>query len=284
MQANGPSENRPDASRESYIMGRTSHEYQRLRQQAKMWEDLTARILREAGLEEGMTCLDVGCGPGEVMRLMGEIVGVQGHVVGIDVDGEIGRDALRQLHAGAKSRFSFFEHDLFGAAPVPGGPFDMTYARFLLVHCPDPVGVLRKMHAATRPGGLIVVQDYDFQTVDVNPPLASWSEFGRVWFGVLERTGKDKHFGRKLPLHFVEAGIGFPDATDVSGRIGSLRQYGPALEAVYRSVLPIALNLGLTTQADSQAFLDELQQAGSGDGPFTLFWPLIVSLWKRKPG
>ncbi|MBV9218532.1 MAG: methyltransferase domain-containing protein, partial [Methylobacteriaceae bacterium] len=125
MQANGTSENRPDVSRESYIMGRTSHEYQRLRQQAKMWEDLTARILREAGLEEGMTCLDVGCGPGEVMRLMGEIVGVQGHVVGIDVDGEIGRDALRQLRAGAKSRFSFFEHDLFGAAPVPGGPFDM---------------------------------------------------------------------------------------------------------------------------------------------------------------
>jgi ubiquinone/menaquinone biosynthesis C-methylase UbiE len=66
------------------LMGRTPEEYQRLRRQAKVWEPATMRVLREAGLRKGMSCLDVGCGPGEVMRLMGELVGHIGEPDGTD--------------------------------------------------------------------------------------------------------------------------------------------------------------------------------------------------------
>jgi hypothetical protein len=70
--------------------GRTPEEYQRLRRQAQVWEPATMRVLREAGLRKGMSCLDVGCGPGEVMRLMGELVGHIGEPDGTDVAGTIG--------------------------------------------------------------------------------------------------------------------------------------------------------------------------------------------------
>ena len=65
---------------DEYIMGRTSEEYQRLRRQAQLWEPATRRILQETGIGSGSICLDVGCGPAEVSRVMGEIVGPNGKI------------------------------------------------------------------------------------------------------------------------------------------------------------------------------------------------------------
>ena len=99
-------------SLDSYDMGRTSEEYQRLRQQAKVWEASTMQILQRIGLREGMSCLDVGCGPGEAMHLMGETVGELGHVTGLDVDGKLGHEMLEVLKATVKGNFSFIEGDI----------------------------------------------------------------------------------------------------------------------------------------------------------------------------
>ena len=54
----------------AYVMGRTSEEYERLRRQSELLESITGSVLDRVGLSPGMSCLDVGCGPGEVMRLM----------------------------------------------------------------------------------------------------------------------------------------------------------------------------------------------------------------------
>ena len=35
----------------------------------------TERLFRSAGISEGMTILELGCGPGEVSELLSEIVG-----------------------------------------------------------------------------------------------------------------------------------------------------------------------------------------------------------------
>jgi ubiquinone/menaquinone biosynthesis C-methylase UbiE len=81
-----------EVSKESfddYVLGRASEEYQRLRRQAQLWEPSTKLLLQRIGLQEGLSCLDAGCGPGEVMRLMSEIVGPRGKVTGLD--DELGR-------------------------------------------------------------------------------------------------------------------------------------------------------------------------------------------------
>src|SRR4051812_13143068 len=46
----------------------------------------TERLLGHAGLRPGMTCLDFGCGSGEVSVPLAKIVGTEGRVVGIDMD------------------------------------------------------------------------------------------------------------------------------------------------------------------------------------------------------
>ena len=76
MPADGVNTNpSPGSKGSNYVMGRTSEEYERLRRQSKILAAITRSVLDRAGLTSGMRCLDVGCGAGEVMRLMAEMVG-----------------------------------------------------------------------------------------------------------------------------------------------------------------------------------------------------------------
>ena len=54
------------------------------------------------------------------------------------------------------------------------------------------------------------------------------------------------------------------------------------VKAVYRSVLPQALQLGITTEARSQAFFEEMNEVPS-KRYYSFLWPLLIGAWKRKP-
>ena len=43
-------------------------------------------LFRTVGLADGMRCLDVQCGIGQATLPMARLVGMQGHVVGIDLE------------------------------------------------------------------------------------------------------------------------------------------------------------------------------------------------------
>jgi ubiquinone/menaquinone biosynthesis C-methylase UbiE len=260
-----------------YVMGRTSEEYQRLRRQAQVWEKATTAILDDTGLREGMTCLDVGCGPGEVMRLMGERVGRKGKVTGLDNDGTIGREALGVLKSLGTSNFEFIEGNVEQLQDTVKERYDTVYARFLLLHLKDPVSALRKMHGLTRPGGSIVIQDYDFRTWDAYSEPRK--EIRRTFFAVYEKVGRDLSIGSNLPSLFVQAGIGPPDGTRVDGL---LTPPTPMALAVYQSVLPLALKLGITTEETSKAVIQKAKMELDDKSRYGL-WPLCIGAWKRKP-
>ena len=270
-----------DAIVDKYVLGRTLEEHQRLRGQAEIWEATTRRILQEIGLRRGMSCLDVGCGPGDVMQLMGRIVGPSGQVTGLDIDGELGFQATEELNATNVSHFRFVEGNIEEIDRIGDEWFDLTFARVVLIHLDDPIATLRKMYDWTRPGGLILVQEFDFRTWDIFPKIEAWGELQRVSASLFWKTGKDARIGHKLPVYFVEAGIGEPDGTDVSGRVVSLEQSLSMIQATYRSLLPLALRLGLTTEDMSENFLAELGRAPRQRYYFSLS-PLLVSAWKRK--
>lgn len=116
-----------------------------------------------------------------------------------------------------------------------------------VIHVRDPLAVLRKMYAWARPGGYVVVQDFDTRTLGLHPRPGTRGEMGRVLFGVFGRAGKDVQIGYKLPAYFAEAGLGAPDGTDVAGFLMPLVQARPMLLAVYCSLLPKALEPGITT-------------------------------------
>jgi ubiquinone/menaquinone biosynthesis C-methylase UbiE len=232
-----------------YVLPRDIVEYGRLRRHARLWEPQTPMLLDTIGLSSGARCLDAGCGPGEAMRPMAERVGPNGHVAGIDVDAEAGGMAVAALHAAGHRQCSFTVHDVEDDAPIPGGPYDLVFARLLLLHVADETAVLRRLWDCVRPGGHVVVQDYDVLSGAVVPALESVAEFKRVVHGTLEAGGSDLQLGLRLPSLFVEAGIGEPDGVDAAARIGPLSALAPLYDDIYRAVLPAALEHGVTTPA-----------------------------------
>jgi ubiquinone/menaquinone biosynthesis C-methylase UbiE len=271
-----------DTPTDDYIMGRTSAEYQRLRTQAKVWEEATKRLLLKAGMRAGMSCLDIGCGPGEVMRLMGEIVGPEGSVTGIDVDGNIGREALGVLEATASGRYAFHELDVESSDRVPGSPFDVAFARILLFHLKEPVAFLRKMMKWTKPGGTIVIQEYDFQSWEAYPKLAEMAEAVQTFRTVAERGGRDTRLGFRLPMYFIEAGLGAPDGTDVAALLKELAVVGRMTQEVYNSIFPMAQKLGIADETRRKQVLGAIDEAIQAGGSYGLS-PLLIGAWKGKP-
>jgi len=227
--------------RDDYVLGHSSHEYERLRHQAQVLEPATRRVFQSIGLRPGWTCLDVGCGPGESMRLTGEFVGPSGEVTGLDRDGRAGCEAIEWLRGSGANQYRFIEANIESVDQVGGAPFDMTFARLALLFVGDPIAVLRKMYGWTKPGGYIVIQDYYVRTINLHPRLEACAELLRVIIETCERSGQDMEFAFKLPAYFVEAGIGPPDGTDMHLPLTPLAPFATMFQAVCRSLLPQAI-------------------------------------------
>ena len=267
---------------DDYALGRTPEEYERLRAQSRVWEAATARLFDQVGLRPGARCLDAGCGPGETMRTMAQRVGPEGWVLGVDVDGPLGAQALRSLHSAGHHQCAFDCVDVSEADRIPGGPFDLVFARLLLFHVRDRVGVLRRLWEWVAPGGHLVVQDYDVEPCGVQPELETIDEFRRVVVGAFNGAGCDTRAGHHLPLLFAEAGIGVVDGTDVAGRLEPFEAASAMFGAVYRSLLPGALALGLTTEEQSERWFGDLARDAREAGAHAAMWPLMIGAWKRK--
>jgi ubiquinone/menaquinone biosynthesis C-methylase UbiE len=265
-----------------YLLPRTAEEYDRLREQARMWEPGTARLLDRVGLGAGARCLDVGCGPGEVMRLMAERVGPAGHVAGVDADAALGAHAISGLHAAGLRQCSFEPLDIESTAPIPGGPYDLVFARLLFLYVDDESAVLRRLWDSVAPGGHLVVQEHDLMTGSVVPELDVSEEFFRVVRDTFAASGTDMRLGLHLPALFDAGGLGLPDGIDVATYAGLLRDVAPRFEAVYRAVLPAALQLGITTPDAADAWFATFAREMDKHGAHSVVWPLMVGAWRCK--
>jgi SAM-dependent methyltransferase len=262
-----------------YALRGTPEEYERLRAQARVWEDATGRLLDRVGPAAGARCLDAGCGPGETMRLMALRVGPAGRVTGIDADAPLAAQAERMLQ---DRQCRVIAHDLTAYESVPGGPYDLVFARLLLFHLPERVAVLRRLWQSVAPGGHLLVQDYDLESVGVLPPSAALDEAGRLIMDTFGAVGCDVRVGATLPALFAQAGVGVPDGTDVAGRIEPFGVGSRMVASVLHSLLPAALGHGIATARELEAALTALEADATRcpDRPMT--WPLMIGAWKRR--
>jgi ubiquinone/menaquinone biosynthesis C-methylase UbiE len=265
---------------DGYVHTRNAKEYQRLRDQARMWEGATAHVLAAVGLGPGMSCLDVGSGPGAVMRLMADRVGPEGRVTGIEVDGPLGAEALQDLRREGGAQFDQIEADLLKLETPDGAPFDLSFCRLLLMHMRDPVAILEKMSAWTKPGGVVVAQEFDFGAIAVEPTCLAMGEFNRVFEGVFRGHGRNMRAGRQLPAQFEAAGLGSPDGTYAAVHFLPLSQMANMLIGVYDSLYAAGAEFGLSDPARASAFRSDMSEAGA-DGRYYCLTPVLIAAWKR---
>ena len=265
---------------DGYVHARDVNEYQRLRDQALMWQRATQEVLDRVGLKPGMSCLDVGAGPGAVMRLMADRVGPQGRVTGLEIDGKLAAQALAELRAQGGAQFNLIEADVLALDTVPGAPFDLTFCRLFLMHMQDPVAALEKMSSWTKPGGVLVAQEFDFGAIAVEPLCPAMAEFNRLFEGVFRGHGRNLRAGRQLPAQFEAAGLGVPDGTLAEVKYLPLKDMAAMLIGVYQGLFASAVELGIADPVRAEQFKADMADAGA-DGRYYCLTPILIAAWKR---
>ena len=265
---------------DGYVHARDVAEYRRLRDQALMWQSATEAVLDRVGLKSGMSCLDVGSGPGAVMRLMADRVGPTGRVTGIEIDGALGAQALADLRAKGGAAFEVIEADALKLDQVPGAPFDLTYCRLFLMHMQEPVAALERMLFWTKPGGTVVAQEFDFGAIAVEPLCPAMAEFNRLFEGVFRGHGRNLRAGRQLPAQFEAAGLGLPDGTLAEAKFLPLKDMAQMLIGVYQGLFAAAAGLGIADATRAEQFKTDMEEAGS-DGRYYCLTPILIGAWKR---
>ena len=128
-------------------------ERERLALLTQFADPITARRLTDLGVGPGWRCLDVGAGSGTVARWLAGRVGAEGRVVATDMSPRfLGGHGLPNLEV---RRHNILEDDLEAAH------YDLVHCRALLMHLPDPIGALRRLVDAVRPGGWLLVEEAD---------------------------------------------------------------------------------------------------------------------------
>jgi ubiquinone/menaquinone biosynthesis C-methylase UbiE len=125
-------------------------------------------ILDGLSLEAGMKVLDVGCGAGDDAFDLVARVMPRGEVAGVDISESLIVEAIRR-GSGRNLPVSFEVGDA-QSLRFANGSFDAVRCERMLMHVPDPSRVVTEMVRVLRPGGRMVVQDFDWETQFCDSP------------------------------------------------------------------------------------------------------------------
>lgn len=264
---------------ESYIIRGGMEGRERLRLVARMMRPLTLPLLQRAGLQPGMSCLDAGCGGGEVSLELARAVGPEGCVLGVDLD-EVKLEAGRAEAAIAGlSNVEFLAADVVAAAlPRPG--FDLAYARFLLTHLREPGQALCRLADLLAPGGLLVVEDIDYRGHFIHPPSAAFAAYVDLYRRTAQARGGDHDIGPRLPGLLEEAGIRPAQMNVVHP--AAMRGEEKLVSAItMEAIADAVLKAGFATRAEVDGIVDELYRLVR-DETTVMGTVRVVQAWGRK--
>jgi arsenite methyltransferase len=121
---------------------------------AKVLETLAPirdRVLADAGIREGETVLDVGCGDGLIAFGALNLVGSGGRVIFSDVSQDL-LDRCAEAAAGDE-RCTFLLADATDLADVADATIDAVTLRSVLIYVADRASAFAEFHRVLRPGG-----------------------------------------------------------------------------------------------------------------------------------
>jgi ubiquinone/menaquinone biosynthesis C-methylase UbiE len=270
----------------AYALARSRDEYERLSRQAAFIKGTTKRLFRAAGLEPGMRVLDVGTGAGDVAFLAAELVGPEGEVVGVDVDGAALAVARGRAQSLGLHNVTFIEGDARSAEL--SGDFDAAVGRLVLMYWGDPAEALRRIAARVRPGGVVVFQEFDLDPAIRSlsfPEETLWNETCQLIIETFARAGMQMRMGRQLFGAFLAAGLSTPEMRDEAVVGGGPGFEGYAwLAGVARGLAPLMAKLAV---ADADKLGPETLTDRIRDDTITasaVVWPpSLVGAYARRP-
>jgi SAM-dependent methyltransferase len=198
----------PAVTAPGYLLdNRAAEAEQRFDSLSAMFNPVTIRHLTAIGVGPGWRCWEVGVGGPSIPGWLAGQVGPTGRVLATDIDTQWAQPV-------ASTNVEVRRHDV-ADDPPPAGPFDLVHARLVLIHVPGREQALERMVTALRPGGWLVIEDFDptlqpLACPDAHSEAQQVANRVRAGFrALLAERGADLRFGRRLPR--LLRGLGLVD-------------------------------------------------------------------------
>jgi SAM-dependent methyltransferase len=191
---------------DKYLLGRAEGEEARLKRQiANLAPDSDAQF-EKIGNRPGERVIDLGCGPGGVLHLLGKRVGPQGSVLGIERSPHFVELARRFVNDHALTQVEIREGNAYDTG-LPRQSFDGAHMRLVLVNVPEPERIVRELVSLVRPGGWVASFEADFLAHICDPPLPEWTRLLEAYTAYSAAQKIDLFIGRRTHRLFRAAGV-----------------------------------------------------------------------------
>jgi SAM-dependent methyltransferase len=259
-----------------YLFGHDwAQERRRLALLEQIYDGGTRALLSRLPLPAGAQCLEVGAGAGSIALWLCDQVGDGGRVVGTDLDTEF----LQSRASGTPLEVR--RHDIV-TDDLEQGAFDLIHARLVLEHIRERDDVLPRLVAALRPGGWLLLEDYDWVRPTAAPDCIGGDLLDRchdAFAEVLFAAGYRDDYGLALPFAMRSAGLVDIDA---EGRVHLGLPGSPVSEwwrLTLAKVCPVIIERGAFTEAELEKLFDLFDHED-----FLFRLPTLVGVWGRRPG
>ena len=252
---------------------------ERLRILSRVMRPTTLDLLRRAGIQPGMACLEVGCGGGDLACDMARLLGPAGKVVATDIDEKKLEIAAQEAKAQQLTNVEFRLADI--TESDPGTSFDLVHARFLLTHLPNPAQALARMRQALRPGGIVVIEDIDFRGHFSHPDTPALWRYVELYTETVRRRGADANIGPRLPALLHETGFENVrmNVVQPAGSEGEVKLLNPL---TMENIADAVLAEGLASADEVDRLVAELYEFARTPGTVASM-PRVVEAWGSRP-
>lgn len=220
-----------------------------------------ARTLAALDLQTGDHVLDVGCGPGLLVREMAEVIGLSGQATGIDTSTAM-LDLARE-RCGDLPQVTLRDDDL-RALPTEANHFDAIACTQVLLFIEDLAVALNELARVLKPGGRIAVLETDWRGCILNTDNNALT---RRMFD----TWDDVAVSPNLPvrLHPLLRDAGFSDI-EVEGIpiINTTYEKGNFSSGFVRGLARKCKDRGVISDTEAKTWLADFEQKDRDDAYF----------------
>jgi SAM-dependent methyltransferase len=261
----------------SYPIETRSGEIDRLHVQGAAMAPETERMLDLIGVAEGWRCVDLGCGPAGITRLLSRRVGPAGHVVGVDMNPEF----LAVAERDAPANVSFTQDDVYRTS-LPGASFDLVHMRFVASTAGEPERLIAEARRLAKPGGIVALQEPDASTLNSYPAHPAWDTLKELLLDAFRGIGADLELARRLYYVVRQAGL---DNVQFRPFIVGVRAHDPMVDylpSTVESLRRTIVNLGLMGDTELSRTLAECRaHLAEPDTAFTMY--TVAQVWGGNP-
>lgn len=219
-----------------------AQERERLSGMEALWDPGSQALIDELGIGPGWKCLEIGAGGGSLVEWM---AGRGAHVTAVDIDTRF----VDHLSSDSIVVRCIDIRD----GELPQDEFDLVHSRLVLEHLTDRVEILNQLACTLRPGGWMVIEDYDWSAFRFDDGDGGFAHVTESLLDFMTQAGFERNYGSQVVGDLADAGL-----TEVrgEGRVRIIDSSSPGFDffrLTFESLRGSVVEAGLITAEQADA-------------------------------